>query len=250
MKNLIERIKNKNTIYNLKRKHDDSIIVHHHLGLGDSIICNGLVNMLSKELTKIYLPVKTNYLEMVKFLYSDNPKITFFEVSDKNSDEDVRNFAINNQTQILKIGFDRVKNKPFNTWFYEQLQIPYEKSFELFHIPDTKGKSAELKEHLIKYYEIKSKDFIIVHNQSHDKKFTLRNLPNTETVYMTKESDIYGNMLFYNDIIKEAKEVHCINSSFLHLVERVETSAQLIYHDIRKSKFKLSDKWKVVSYDN
>ena len=46
----------------------DSFIIHHHLGLGDSIICNGLVNYLSKKNNKVYLPVKSNLLDKINYL--------------------------------------------------------------------------------------------------------------------------------------------------------------------------------------
>ena len=50
----------------------NKILVHHHLGLGDHIICNGLVNQISHGLDIVHLPVKTHYYEMIKFLYREN----------------------------------------------------------------------------------------------------------------------------------------------------------------------------------
>ena len=42
----------KNTIYRIDKLSEKTIIIHHHLGLGDIIICNGLVNYLSKNSKK------------------------------------------------------------------------------------------------------------------------------------------------------------------------------------------------------
>ena len=41
----------------------NKLILHHHLGLGDHLTCNGLVNYLSEIFNEIYLPVfeKTQY---------------------------------------------------------------------------------------------------------------------------------------------------------------------------------------------
>ena len=55
-------------------------------------------------------------------------------------------------------------------------------------------------------------------------------------------------MFFYEQIIKEAAEIHCINGSFLHLVERIDTKAKLYYHHLRKNNMYLSKKWKWVTY--
>ena len=40
-------------IKNLKQSKNKEIILYHHLGLGDMIICNGLVNKLSTYFSKI-----------------------------------------------------------------------------------------------------------------------------------------------------------------------------------------------------
>ncbi len=242
--------KNKNEIFTLSESNSTSIILHHHLGLGDNIICNGLVNKISKNFDKIFLPVKVNYMEMIKFLYSDNKKITFFEVSDKNSNEDVEKYSNANNLQVLKIGFNKVKNNDFNTWFYEQLGFPYEDSYKYFHIPNDEGKGLELKEHLFKFYNIDSEEYILVHNESHDKQFNLNEINNKNIVHISPKSDKFNNIFFYKTLIKNAKEIHCINSSFLHLVERIPTNSNLIYHHIRKSKFKLHEKWKVIKYED
>ena len=51
------------------------IIIHHHLGLGDTIVCFGLVNKLTEMYDKIYLPIKERYADMIRYLYKDNKKI-------------------------------------------------------------------------------------------------------------------------------------------------------------------------------
>ena len=50
-------MKTKEQIY-IKDIENKEFILHHHLGLGDSIVCNGMINYLSKDFEKIYLPVK------------------------------------------------------------------------------------------------------------------------------------------------------------------------------------------------
>lgn len=239
-----------NNIYKLDHLTEKKIIVHHHLGLGDHIICNGLINKLSESLETIYLPVKSHYYEMIKFLYLDNKKIKFFQVTNNNSEDDVSIYAEKNNLRILRIGFEKVKKNPFNTWFYEQLDYPYDYSFDYFKLPDQESKGKKLEAHLCDYYSANKDNYILVHNQSHENIYDLKNIINKDIIYISKDSDLFDNMFYYKTLIANAKEIHCINSSFLHLVERVKTDSQLYYHNVRSSNFKLSDKWNVVNYDN
>ena len=56
-----------------------NIYIYHHLGLGDHINCNGLVRTLLKNKVKsngnLYLLTKTQYNEMISFMYRDEPRI-------------------------------------------------------------------------------------------------------------------------------------------------------------------------------
>ena len=91
----------------------NQIIIHHHLGLGDTIVCFGLVNKLSEMYDKIYLPIKDRYADMIKYLYKENKKIEFFEVSYSNSNFDVLMFSNKNNLPILRIGFEKQKKRTF-----------------------------------------------------------------------------------------------------------------------------------------
>ena len=107
--------KSNKTLYKIKDIKNNSVVVHHHLGLGDSIICNGIVNYLTNALNiTVYLPVKENYLEMMSFLYIENKKVKIFPVKNETRDKDIENFSERNKLDILKIGFDKVKKDLFS----------------------------------------------------------------------------------------------------------------------------------------
>ena len=65
-----------------------------------------------------------------------------------------------------------------------------------------------------------------------------------------RKTDIFGNIFLYKDLIRDAKEIHCVNSSFVHLVDRVETNGKLYYHDVRGGIIKLRKKWDIKYYEN
>ena len=76
---------NKNRLikYSIEDITSNKLIIHHHLGLGDYINCNGMVNYLSNMFDKIIIPLKSNYAHMIKYLYKDNPKIEFLNLENK-----------------------------------------------------------------------------------------------------------------------------------------------------------------------
>ena len=72
-------------------------------------------------------------------------------------------------------------------------------------------------------------------------------------IYIKKETDIYNNIFLYMKLIEEAQEIHCIDSSFIHLVERSETKAKLFFHNIKNNKIKganleLVKNWEIIDY--
>lgn len=234
--------------YDLESCNSESIILHYHLGLGDNIVCNGLVNKLSSQFGEIHLPIKKPYGNMIRQMFSYNNKLKFFEVSYSNSTYDIFKYSLEKNIDILRIGFEKQKNNPFNSWFYEQLGFDYSDSFSLFKIELNNKKPDILYDHLINYYHIGNESYNLVHNESHNKIFDLKIKSDNKIIFVTKESDLFNNIFFYSKLIKNAEEIHCINSSFLHLVERMPNKNKLFYHDIRKSNFKLSENWKTINY--
>ena len=236
-------------IYKLNQIKSEQILLFPHLGLGDLIITNGLVNYISKELGKhIYLPVKDNYFEQISYFYSENKNVTLFEIKNETREENILSFGKQNNLQILKIGYEKVKKEPFNTYFYKQLKIPYSSTYEYFSIPVNKQKNKELENHLKDYYKITEENINLVHNESSYQKYDLNISNNFECIYVNKDSDKFNNMFFYESLIKSAKEIHCVNGSFFHLVERIDTNAKLFYHHLRKNNMHVSDKWEWIRY--
>ena len=92
-------------------------------------------------------------------------------------------------------------------------------------------KEKNLKHHLFDFYGV-DKDFILVHNSSSYGSVDL-NLKNDLPAIFVEKNLIYFK-IFFTELILEAKEIHCIDSSFLHLVERVETNAKLYFHKLKQ----------------
>ena len=147
----------RNTIYSINEISSDEITLHHHLGLGDAIICNGIVNYLTKKSVKVNLPVLKNNYNQLSFLYSENKLVNLIPIEDKNEI-----YKTGNAKQILRVGYEKNYGK-FNKSFYTQLDLPYNYSFKYFYMPINTEKEKNLKHHLFDFYGV-DKDFILVHN--------------------------------------------------------------------------------------
>ena len=242
----------KNT-YNINKIKDNKFLAYTHLGLGDHIVCNGLLNHFSESFSEIYLPVKSRDLNNLNYLYKDNDRIKVFKIEHETEVKDINNFAEINNLTILKVGFKKRK-PPFNLSFYEQFDLPYSHSLNKFKINRDKGKEESLLKHLKNTYNIKG-PYQVVHNQSSYGKVDLRINNNLPKIYIEKETDLYKNIFLYLKIIENAEEIHCLDSSFLHLVERVKTNANLFFHNIKKDGQKgaevhLVKNWRIVNYFN
>tara|TARA_B100000965_G_scaffold406806_1_gene448864 strand:- start:6978 stop:7730 length:753 start_codon:yes stop_codon:yes gene_type:complete len=230
-------------------KDEKELIIYHHLGIGDHIVCNGLVNFISEN-HRIHLPVKKKYSEMVQHLYSKNNKVNLFEIEEESEKEQVLQYSENNKLNILKIGFEKLSGE-YNKSFYSQIGLDYKYSYDKFYVPEDIDKEVKIFNHLLDKYKIMNNSFIFIHNSSTKGVFKLKNLPKKDTIYMKQKDDIFNNIFFYRKVIIEAKEIHCVNSSFSTLIERLPTKGKLFFHDIiKREPVYLSNKWEVINYEN
>tara|TARA_B100001778_G_C18428716_1_gene556780 strand:- start:128 stop:868 length:741 start_codon:yes stop_codon:yes gene_type:complete len=243
--------------YKITSKKNESLIVYHHIGLGDIVICNGLVNYISTFVDNLYLVVDKKFEEQAKYLYSENSSVEIISdepkgVNDLNNF--VETFASKNNLNILKIGWGayvkKFGNIPFYKAFYKQLKLPFSYSYKFFKLPTFNKSENMLTKHLLDVYKIRSEEKIkLVHHEASDKTYSL-DLDSNNAIFVTKETDIFNNIFLYREIAQKVDEIHCINSSFIHFIDRIETDAALYYHNIRGSKLKLKKKWKVINYES
>ena len=237
--------------YDLKKIKTKQFIAYTHLGLGDHIICNGLINKLSKNYETIHLPVKSRDLSNLEYLYSENPIIKVFKIEQESEKEDIKKYSSEIGLKVLKIGFKK-RFPPFNLSFYKQLDLDYEISFNEFSLPENTQKEDTLKNHLFKTYKIKDR-YQVVHNQSSYGEVKLKTNPKLQSIYIDKKTDIFNNLFLYKKILNHAQEIHCLDSSVLHLAERVETPGKLFFHKIKKenqiaAEVYLKKDWQEISY--
>lgn len=223
----------------------NKILVHHHLGLGDHIICNGLINYLSRS-KKIYLICKLQLYKNVNYLYSQNknvvvvPLTKFMYKSMKSEKRFSRIYSKLLRTNILYLGFSQQKGEYFDELFYKQAAVDFSNRYESFYVPENPTNMIE----------IPGVKFRLVHRESSIQNYNLKiKSDDLLTIFATKE--LGKNMFSYIDLIRKATEIHCVDSAFIHLVDSFELNSSLYFHNIRKGdyRFNFKNNWNVINYE-
>jgi len=238
------------------------LIIHHNIGLGDHLICNGLVNHLSEKLT-IYLICSLRNFESVKYLYSENNSVVVIPVPSLNILNTLIKLLIYKKginfekvfsrilsfiifSKIEYIGFEKIKFPDWDRSFYDLANLPFEIRYEKLSLPTQlpkKPRNINLEENYILVQDTSSK---------RKERFKLNIKSEEKKIYLNKSqtSNFFSNIY----LIKNAKEIHSIDSSLVHLVEAVNSlDTKLYFHDIRKhyggAVFSAKKDWTVVKYD-
>lgn len=199
------------------------MIIYHHLGLGDHIICNGLVRHFAEN-NKVYLLCKSHNISNIQFMYRDDSNISIIPV---NNDYEASAICDNYRSCIrcgFAIGGQQYNNVLWDENFYLNANIPFEYSWTKFKCHRDIDKEEELYQKLCN-----NKPYIFIHNQDSlgvDRINWNIIRKDISTIITNKTIPIFD----YITIIERAYEVHCINSSFRHLVDRIQTNGKLYYH--------------------
>lgn len=218
------------------------IIIHHHLGLGDHFICNGIVNSFTDRGFTVLLPAKVHNYVTVCHLYSANPLVHVFKV--QHEDTDIIAKSIETNVPIVRIGFEKCNPLSFEQSFYNSAYLHYHHRYTNFRMPVLPSQT----------YPVPSEPYIIVHKQASEtiKHNTLKIETELLVVEIQSTSE-YPNLFSYLPLIRGAQEIHCVHSSIYCLVDSICGPHQkLFFHDARPnvaSYFNVHVKWNIVTYD-
>lgn len=188
-----------------------------HLGLGDTILCNGLLRTL-QENYKITTFCKNFNFNTTKMMFDDLEDLTLIKVKDDNEALSFVNDYRKFYDKYLALGFfgkDFMKEDlTFDKSFYQQADVPYENRMSRFKIGGKKNMLSTQMKNYNFVHDDYSRGYLI------DKKYlreTLIYRPN-HILGQKVESTIFD----YEEIILNADEIHCFNSSFACYIDSCE----------------------------
>lgn len=194
------------------------IYVHHHLGLGDHIVCNAIVRNLYKKYGKLMLAVKKHNYESIKNLYNDL-HIEFHVV---NSDADC--VPMYSTMPFIRIGFENCRSD-WEQSFYDQVGLPYEKRFSDFFISRNFEKENNLKDTVAP-----KEDYCFCNISASTGKYDIPINTKLQKVYLSPVTDSIFDWL---SVIESAKEIHTIDSSVFQLIKQLKLNCRKVFYDIR-----------------
>jgi len=198
--------------------------IYQHMGLGDHLICNGLVRTLVNNSEQYTMFVKSQYRISVEFMYRDIPNIKFLEADDNLARQILSNVS---QNDIILIGFIYQESwyKSFEVMFYQQHSVPLNSKWDNFGCHRDKIKELELFEKL----DINpNEEYIFVHD---DERYRIdMNRINSSCKIVKPIMGVIPNIFDYCSIIEKAKEVHTIESSFAFLIDNMGLNQNFIIH--------------------
>ena len=197
-----------------------TIGILHHLGLGDHIMLNGLVRHYA-ETFKVVVFILQNQKDSIEFMYKDLLNVSCFILKNNISSDfrtDIQNLCI----PILQLATYSIPEPiwvqlthgehAISNWAhlpYTQAKVNPEYMRTKFYI----NRNFDRENCLFEQLGLKNKEYIFVHNHNVESKYFIFKPDNTINPF---------NIFDYIKVLENAKEIHCVNSSWAWVVELVK----------------------------
>lgn len=186
-----------------------------HLGVGDHLLCNGLIRQLSKKYKQLKIPCWPYNHISVSHQFSDLPNVETIAVL---TDDQMSRMG-QRDTEAIRLGYysqDEFLANQFDREFYRQANIPFHERWDSFLAPRSHGELT-INEPFTFIHEDTKRGFYI--NRSHI---------NTDMLGFHPANQ--PNIFDCRKLLETAQEIHAINSCFLILADSIETQGKLFFH--------------------
>jgi hypothetical protein len=198
------------------------LFLYHHLGLGDHIICHGIVRTYAERYGPLAIFCKPQNLNSVASMYSDLdvwciPK----------DDAEVLNFIKANPNLNYKfIGFGQLNaQEPFDQQFYKLADVNFEARYKNFYCPES------MRENTLFSVINPPEDYVLVHEDT-SRGFSVTKLhTDLPVIHVNPVSGF--SLTDYIKLAAAAKEIHVIDSSLMFFVDytdRISKEVKLFVH--------------------
>jgi hypothetical protein len=190
----------------------NELYIYHHLGLGDHVSCHGIVRHYCEIKDKINLFVKPHNYQNVKRMYKDIKNLNLIQGDDNFVNQYISQNNISKN--LLKIGFEKLNDfENIEYQFYKLSELPIEFKISKFFVE----RDYEIEKKIFNELNLKPKEYIFLH----DGGFQIKEELLSKNLKIVKPEG-YG-LLDWMYVIENASEIHCIDSSFICLVDCMNT---------------------------
>lgn len=201
--------------------------IHHHLGLGDHIICNGMVRHFCKKHNNVVLFCYTHYYDNVNYMYRDLDNLEIFNFD---KEEDAIIFVESNPTvknSLIKPGFENLDScldrMTFDEAFYHLAGLDFQIRFDEFYLERDMDREDEVCETL----NPDGEKYIFVLDDP--KRGYNIDMEKVTDEYKVIRNDYQFGMFDYIKLLENAEEIHMMQTGFLDLVNSYKMDKPKIY---------------------
>jgi hypothetical protein len=201
---------------------ENTRFIYQHMGLGDHVVCNGLVRSIIVPEQEYIMFVKPHNVGSVSYMYRDLTNLKFVECDDSGAIDFINRFGSADRLYI--IGFNWIDmNKSFEENFYLQHGISLSAKWDSFRC----DRDPELEQKIYDHYQI-NEPYIFVHDDNRYKLNPSR-LPHDVRI-VRPEIGLTNTIFGYAMLVERAKEVHCMESCFGFMTDNMGLNDQLFMH--------------------
>lgn len=203
------------------------VLIHHHMGVGDSIICNGLVRSLLMDNSYFSDAIVCSWernAKTIQRMYDDTDRVHILSISENTNEVLAINQFLNESKicDFIRCGFGMMENliglglaSSFDQAFYMCAGVPYENQWSRFYY----RRDFEKEEAILKKLNPTNEPFIFVHDAP-DRGYTL-DVPNPNGLKVIK-NDMSESIFDMGRLLESAQEIHCMESSFRVLIDHLD----------------------------
>gem|GEM_PF-716646 len=237
-----------------------SVIIYHHLGLGDHFMCHGIVREYAKRYDRVGIFTLERNYPSVAFMFRDLKNIDVIKGSDieakKFIAEKTLSFPHYTYDSALILGFeklDRNSGTLLENQFYAMADVPLAKKWSSFYVERDFTKEQEL---FIKIQP--KKPYVFLHEDTRRDYTIDHKFIGPQFTIITPDPTLAQNSFDYCSIIEQAVEIHVIDSSFMFMLDCLKYNApqqKLYVHRYARENEDwklptLGKNWKIINIEN
>ena len=221
-------------------KRAQTAVLYHHLGMGDHIICAGLVRGLARLYPMLLVVVHRPYLASFARLFRDVPNVHPFAIEAENEMANKDELLLASGMHLLRVGYHKdtafgdagllrkttdvaiEKGVSFAEIFYRHAGLDYSERWAYPIVP----RDAEKEELLWLATQLQAGSYAFVHDDPSRGLFVDRSsVPAGMRIFHPGEGPHHSNVIFdYSLLIERAAELHLMDSAFALLADALDLS--------------------------
>lgn len=209
--------------------------IYHHLGLGDHIICNGLVRSLINEHNKYTMFVKSHNRKTVEFMYRDIKNLSYLEGDDQFVHKYLTDNNVKSDDLIVAGFYNHPNTKEFDESFYLQNNLPFSYRWDKFKVI----RNLEREKELFYKYNITENKYVFIHDDHVRGLYIDERFVNNINVPIVRPINGFTDNIFdYMYLMEHSLESHFMDSSFRLVYDSLGPQKDYLFYHVSYDKIK------------